>query len=344
VGVLPAATSYRSLLMPQLLEQASVRFASAQIVSADGDAVHWSTFRDLHHRAARLAGALTAIGVRPGDRVASIAWNDHRHIELYFAVTGLGAALHAIDPHLDTAAIRAAMLAAGDRFVCFDARDNAQYERIVALRQQAVGMIAMTGAQPASRRALDYERLLAEHEHGCRWAAIDENTVASLAAPRGEPQRLFSATHRTTALQAVAIRDDDVIALDERDTVLLVVPLFLPGTWSLACATAIGGANLVLPGASMSTSQLFELLCDEHVTVAFAPSNVWAALLDFMDAAQLEPTHLFPLRRAIACGETLHPSMRTRLVHAFGPDVVSTWSPPPDEGGFPGSAPGDDPT
>lgn len=336
-------TSYRSLLVPQLLEHASVQSAAAQIVSADGDAIHRCTFHELHRRAARMASALAAIGVRSGDRVASIAWNDHRHIELYFAVTGLGAALHTIDPHLDSAAIRAAMLDAGDRFVVFDARDEWQWARLIALRQQVVGLISMTptDTHAGERNVLDYERLLAEHDLGCDWALADEHAIASLAD--GAPQRLLTSTHRATAMQAVAICADDVIALDERDNVLLIVPLFLHGAWSLACAIAISGANLVLPGASISASQLFDLMRDERITLALAPPSVWAALLDFMDATQLEPTQTLSLRRVVVCGEAADAATQARLIHAFGPDVVSALSLPPGGGGLPAAASGDHP-
>lgn len=340
-------TANRSLLVPQLLEHAGVQSAGAEVIAADDGVAHRSSFRHLHRRASRLAGALTAIGVRSGDTVASIAWNDHRHIELYFAVTGLGATLHTIDPHLGTAEIVTAIVGAGTRFVCFDGRDAALYERVVTLSDRVVGMISMatTDAHAQDRRVLDYERLLAEHEHEREWAFIEENALASLASMPGAPQRLVGATHRMTALQAVAACADDAIGLEERDNVLLAVPFFLPGAWSLACAVAISGANLVLPGANFrSTAQLFQLMCDEQVTLALAPPDAWSALLDFLDAGHPDPMRALSLRCVVACGEGLNPSIRARLVNAFGPDIVCLRSFPPDEGGSSASACVDDPS
>lgn len=328
-------TSYRSLLVPQLFEHASVQSAAAEIVSASTTGVRRLTFHQLHHRVRQLASALAAIGVRQGDRVASLAGNDHRHVELFFAVTSLGAALHAIDSQLSTEAVRTAILAAGDRLVCFSASNEAQASRFGELRSHVLAMISMTenGTLGGGRDVLNYERLLAEHQDERDWAFTDENAVASLAAARNDPQRILTQTHRMTALHAVAACADDVVALAERDNVLLAVPLVVPGTWSLVCAVAISGANLVLAGADMDPSQLFELMRAEQITLVLASPDLWGAMLDLVDAARTDLTQIHSLRRAIACGGPVPASMQARLVHAFGPDVAAIWSLPLDEGG-----------
>lgn len=332
-----SVNAYRTLLIPQLLEHASVQFAEAEIVSVDAGSIYRSTYHQLHRRVRRLATALAAIGVRPGDSVASIAWNDHRHIELYFAVTGLGAALHTIDPLLETAAIRHAIHAAADRFLCFDAHDEIQAARLMALSHDVLGVISMTSTHftAGHQNLLDYEKLLTEHEQEWEWALTEQNTVASITAVPEHPQRLRHDTHKTTAADAVAQCADDIIAPGAHDNVLLAVPLWLPGAWGLACSVAISGETLVLPGAGFSAERLFDLLRAERITLALASPNAWTALLDFLDLMRLDATQVLPLRRAISCTAMPDTTCRTRLLHAFGPDVVSTWSPPSDlDGSF----------
>lgn len=319
----------RPLLIASMLRHAATCNGSREIVSrvAGGAPVRYG-FADAEVRARRAAQALARLGVRAGDRVATLAWNTHRHFELFYAAPGMGAVLHTVNPRLWDEQIAYIVDHAEDRVLCFDADLLPLVERL-APRLATVRHYVLLGgtADLPARTALPllaYDELLAREDGEFAWPELDEREAAFLcytSGTTGHPKGVLC-SHRSTVLHALAAQSANALALTPFDTVLLVVPLFHAYGWGLPYVSALAGAKLVLPGAAPDARVVVDLIHAERATLAMGVPTVWTGIFAELDASGRD---LGSLRRALIGGSSIPPAMSGRLRRRHGVEVVTGW-------------------
>jgi fatty-acyl-CoA synthase len=317
------------LLISALIEHADRHHGDAEIVSrrVEGD-VHRTTYRQLHRRARRMAGALAARDVRPSDRVATLAWNGYRHLELYFAVSGSGAVLHTINPRLHPEQIAWIVNHAEDKLLFFDLTFLPIIEAIAPHCRTVRHFVAMIDRDrmPASAgvELACYEDLVDAHSDRYAWPDLDERAASSLcytSGTTGNPKGVLY-SHRSTLLHAYAAVAPDALNLSSRDTVLPVVPMFHVNAWGLPYASPMVGARMVMPGPNLDGRSLYELFEAERVTVSAGVPTVWQGLLAHTDANGLK---FSSMKRTVIGGSACPPAMTRRFEDGHGVQVLHAW-------------------
>src|SRR5258706_1418878 len=224
------------LLISGLLRHADRHHADAEIVSKTADgSVHRYTYRDAHARARKLASALQRLGVRPGERIATLAWNSYRHFEVYYAVAGSGAVIHTINPRLFPDQITYIANHAEDQYGLFDLGFALLVEKLAPLLKTVKHWVAMTDRAHMPKMGLCYEELWDKEHDRYEWPVFDERTAACLcytSGTTGNPKgALYS--HRSTIIHAYASALPDALNISARDVVLPVVPMFHVNAWGL---------------------------------------------------------------------------------------------------------------
>jgi fatty-acyl-CoA synthase len=224
--------------------------------------------------------------VQPGDRVATLAWNTHRHLEMYFAVSGMGAVLHTVNPRLFPEQVTYIINHAEDGYVFFDTSFAALVQSVAPKLPGVKGYVAMcTRAQMPDvdlPNLLCFEELVEAASPVYRWPSFDENTASSLcytSGTTGNPKGVLY-SHRSTLLHSWTASAADGLALSARDSVLLVVPLFHVNAWGVPYAGAMCGAKLVLPGPGLAGDNIYRLLRDERCNFSLGVPTVWLGLFD----------------------------------------------------------------
>ena len=322
----------RPLLTSTLIDHAAEWHGAVEIVSRSAaEEQHRYTWADVWRRAKQLASALAAIGVRRGDRIATLAWNDHRHLELYYGVSGLGAVLHTVNPRLDFEQIAAIIQHAEDAYVFFDVSFLPLIEALAPRLTAVKGFVAMEVRErlraSTLRSLVCYEDLLAEHGAAFAWPVFEETSACALCytsgttgAPRGV---LYS--HRSTLLHSYAACAADGFGLSARDCALLAVPLFHVNAWGMPYAAAMCGAKLVLPGQRLDGASLYELLRREGVTIALGVPTVWTALFAHVEQHGLDPWNDLRLARVVIGGAAAPRPMIETFERRFGVEVLHAW-------------------
>jgi len=318
------------LLISSLIEFAERHHGDAEIVSrrVEGD-IHRYTYRDLSKRAKRLANALDAMRLSFGDRVASLAWNGYRHMEMYFGVSGSGRVLHTINPRLHPDQIAWIVNHAEDQVLCFDLTFlplvQAVHARCPSIRQ----WVALCDADklPADSgvpNLVSYEALIAEASPEYAWPVFDENTASGMcytSGTTGNPKAaLYS--HRSSTLHAYAAALPDVMGLSARDAVLPVVPMFHVNAWGLPYSAPLTGCKLVFPGPALDGKSVYELIEAEDVTFAAGVPTVWQMLLNHMKAGALK---FSTLNRTVIGGSACPPAMIQTFQDDYGVRVLHAW-------------------
>ena len=260
------------LLISSLIAHADRHHGDTEIVSRtvegpdkDGrGAIHRSTYRAAHQRARQLAKALTALGVGQSERIGTLAWNGYRHFETYFAVSGMGAVCHTINPRLFPDQLAYIINHAEDRYVLFDLSFVPLVEKLAPVCPGVRGWVAMTDQahmpQAAIPNLLCYEALLAAQTDAFDWPQFDERLASSLcytSGTTGNPKGVLY-SHRSTVLHAYASALPDSLGLSARDVVMPVVPMFHVNAWGAPYACAAVGAKMVMPGAVLDGKSLYE--------------------------------------------------------------------------------------
>ncbi|CAG1009429.1 3-(methylthio)propionyl---CoA ligase [Burkholderiales bacterium] len=317
------------LMIASLIRHADAHHGDTEIVSRETHGgIHRYTYRDAHRRARQLARALMALGVQVSDRVASLAWNNYRHFELYYGVSGMGAVLNTVNPRLFPEQIAYIVNHAEDGYVFFDTTFMPLVEAVAPHCKGVKAWVALTDREhlPATALAnvLCYEDLVNAHSDDYEWPEFDENTASSLcytSGTTGNPKgALYS--HRSTILHAYAAALPDALNLSARDIVLPVVPLFHVNAWGLPYSGALAGAKLVLPGPKLDGASLYELFEQEKVTLSAGVPTVWLGLLQFLQAQGLQ---LSTVKRLVIGGSAAPPAMIRSFDEQFGITVLHAW-------------------
>jgi fatty-acyl-CoA synthase len=279
------------LLISSIAQHAERFHGDREIVSVTTDNPrHRYTFREAIGRAKQLANALGRLGVRQGDRVASLAWNDYRHLEIYYGVSGSGFVCHTINPRLFPEQIVFIINHAEDRFICVDAMFVPLLEAVADKIPNVEGFIVMTDEAHMPKTSLSnvmcYETLLAAESPEFDWPELDERSASALcytSGTTGNPKGVLY-SHRSTLLHAYATLAVDVAGVTSRDVAMPVVPFFHVNAWGVPYSALMAGAKLVLPGPKMGDGEaLYELIDSEDVTKAFGVPTVWLALLQYTE-------------------------------------------------------------
>jgi acyl-CoA synthetase (AMP-forming)/AMP-acid ligase II len=323
----------RPLLISGLLTHA-VRFhGGREIVSQLVDGTqHRCTWADIGARAQRLADAMAALGVGGATRVGTLAWNTHRHLELYFGVPGMGAVLHTVNPRLHLDQIAYIVDHAGDEVVCFDLSFVDLVKAIAPRCPKVRHWVALCG--PGERptidgvTVLDYESLLSAAAADFAWPEFDERRASSLcytSGTTGNPKGVLY-SHRSTVLHSFTACAADGLGLSARDSVLLVVPLFHVNAWGVPYAGAMCGAKLVLPGANLAGEAIYRLLRDERCNFSLGVPTVWLGLFDHIERHRdtLDLSEI-RLERLIVGGSAAPRALIEKFDAVFGAFVIHAW-------------------
>ena len=316
------------LLVSDLIRHADRHHGDTQIVSrrVEGD-LHRYTYHDAHARSRRVANALRTLGLGPGDRVASLAWNGHRHFELYFASAGSGMVMHTVNPRLFPEQIAWILNDAEDAVLFMDLTFVPLFQKLAPACKHLKHVVLMTDRSHMPTEAkgfLCYEDLVAAESDDLAWPALDENTACGLcytSGTTGNPKgALYS--HRSTVLHAYATCLPDVMGLAARDVVLAIVPMFHANAWGIPFSAPLVGAKLVFPGAALDGKSLHELFEREKVTFSAGVPTVWAGLIQYLRENKLRLT---TLERTVIGGAACPPAMIRALEDEFGIEVDHAW-------------------
>jgi fatty-acyl-CoA synthase len=317
------------LLISSLIQHADRFHGDTEIVSRTVEGpIHRYTYRDLHRRARRLAKALQALGVRSGDRVATLAWNGYRHLEAFYGISGAGAVMHTINPRLFPEQISYIANHAEDTFLFFDLTFAPLIEKLAPGLKTVKGFVVMTDQAHMPKSALSrlacYEQLIDSHSDDYQWPEFDERTASSLcytSGTTGNPKGVLY-SHRSTVIHAYAAALPDALNISARDVMLPVVPMFHANAWALPYSCALAGAKMVMPGAQLDGKSLYELFESEGVTVSAGVPTVWLALLQYMDQNKLK---FSTMNRTVIGGSACPPAMIKAFQDKYGVQVLHAW-------------------
>jgi fatty-acyl-CoA synthase len=320
----------RPLSVSSILDYAAERYGDTEMVSCTADLpVHRTTYAALRARARQLAGALQRkLGVRPGDRIATLAWNDHRHFELYYGIAGIGAICHTVNPRLFPEQIAYILGHAEDRYLFTDPMFLPMVEQLAPQLATLEGIVVLSDAahRPSSGLAgvVDYESLIADQPTELAWPELDETTACGLCYTSGTTGNPKGALyhHRSTVLHALALVMPDVMGLSARETVLPMVPMFHVNAWGLPYACPLVGARMVMPGPRLDGASLYRQLERERVTFASGVPTVWFGLLEHLRTSGARLPHL---RRAVIGGSAAPLSLIEAFENEHGVEVLHGW-------------------
>lgn len=278
------------LTITEIMRFADRLYRDTEVISVTMDeGVHRSTYGEIFDRANCVAHALSSLGVELGDRVATLAWNDHRHLELYYGVSCSGAVIHTVNPRLFPEQLVYIMNHAEDRVVFIDPMFIPLVEGLADRLPSVTAYVALTsrGAMPESglSNLYCYEDLVGQESSAYPWPDLEEKTASALcytSGTTGDPKGVLY-DHRSTVLHAYASCMPNVLRLSHSDVVLPVVPMFHVNAWGIPYACPIAGAKLVLPGPKMADGETLQsLIAGEGVTLALGVPTVWIALLAYL--------------------------------------------------------------
>jgi len=279
------------LLISSIARFVESNHGDREVVSVTADNPrHRYTYADVMRRSRQLANVLRSLGIRHGDRIATLAWNDHRHLEAYFGVSGYGAVLHTINPRLFSEQVAFIINHAEDRYILADPMTLPLLEQIRSHIQGVEGIIVLTDEAHMPGTALPnvlcYESLLDGESDRFEWPDFDEHAASAIcytSGTTGDPKGVVY-SHRATVLHAYAAVMPDVMCLSIRDVMLPIVPMFHVNAWGVPYATPMVGAGLVLPGARAGDGEtLQDLMESERVTISCGVPTVWLGLLKYLE-------------------------------------------------------------
>lgn len=318
------------LLISAQLEFAARFHATQEVVTrtVEGPIVR-TTWGHVAARARKLANALLAAGVKKGDVIGTIAWNTQRHLELYFAVSGIGAVLHTMNPRLPPDQLCFIINHAGDTTLFFDNTFLPHVKHIATQATPLKKFIAMTDEAHVAVDSgvpglLAYETFIKDHSEALEWPRFDENTASSLCYTSGTvglPKGVLY-SHRTTVLHSYAIAAVDALAISAQEVTLPVVPMFHVNAWGVPYAAAMVGSKLVLPGPALDGNSLLELITQEKVTSALGVPTVWLGLLT---AAKTAGVKMSSLKTVVIGGSAAPPSLINAFQNEHGARVLHAW-------------------
>jgi fatty-acyl-CoA synthase len=317
------------LLCHRIIDHAATYHAARPVISRSIEGpIHATTYAEIRVRALKVAQRLERDGIRPGDRVATMAWNTGRHLEAWYGILGIGAIYHTVNPRLFHDQIMWIINDAEDRVMIVDLTFVPLLERLADRLPSIERYIILTDAahMPATtlRNAVDYETWLAEADGDFTWRSFDENTAAGMcytSGTTGNPKGVVY-SHRSNVLQSLSVIQPDAFGLSSRDIVLPVVPLFHANSWQLAFSAPMAGCSLVMPGMKLDGASVYELLTTYKVTCTAGVPTVWLMLLHYLETTG---SRLPDLKRIVIGGSACPRAMVQKFEETYGIEVVHAW-------------------
>jgi fatty-acyl-CoA synthase len=316
------------LTVDKILDHAKAWHGESEIVSrsVEGPIVR-TTYAQIHERSKRVSNALLTLGVKPGDRVATLAWNTARHIEAWYGIMGVGAVCHTLNPRLFADQLCYIINHAEDRVIFTDLTFLPTLFEYRARMPMVEHVIVLSDAahMPSDfPGALCFETLVENASPDVAWGGFDENTAAGLcytSGTTGNPKGVLY-SHRSNFLHTLVTMGSDVLGIKATDTVLPVVPMFHANAWGLAFSAPAVGAKLVMPGAKLDGASVHELLETEGVTFSAAVPTVWQMLLTHLRATNGKLT---TLKRVVIGGSAVPEAIVRGFRDEYGVDVTHAW-------------------
>jgi len=317
------------MLISSLIENADRNHGTTEIVTRTVEGpIHRYTYHDAHRRSRQLANALGSLGIKNGDRCATLAWNTHRHFEIYYGVSGMGAICHTVNPRLFPPQIVFIMNHAADHCIFVDLTFVPLLEELAGQLEHTEAIIIMTDEANMPKTSLPnvhcYEALINGHSDDFDWPEFDENTASSLcytSGTTGDPKGvLFS--HRSSIIHTYRGAMADCFGLSARDTVLPVVPMFHVLAWGLPYVAAMVGCKLVLPGPGLDGPSLQELIEIEKINFSAGVPTIWLGLLQHLEQTGKK---IEAMKRVVIGGSATPRSMIKDFKEKHGAEVLHAW-------------------
>lgn len=320
---------HQQLTISSLIAHAARYHATTEVVSVEGDGrIARSTWSGIEQRARRLASALETLGIEQGDRCATIAWNNQRHLEIYFGVAGAGMICHTINPRLFPEQLIYIINHAEDQVLFFDQTFLPLLAKVAPHLDSVKHLVLMGARDEAAASTLPglkfYEELLEYGQDSYVWPEIDETLPSSLcytSGTTGNPKGVLY-SHRSTVLHTIAGNQPDGLAISARDSVLPVVPMFHVNAWGVPYIAPAVGCKLVLPGPNLDGNSLASLIDGEKVTLALGVPTIWMGLLQ---ALETNGSKAESLQRTVIGGSACPPSMIETFREKYNTTVVHAW-------------------
>jgi len=317
------------LLLHRIIDHAAIQFGDQEVVtrSVEGP-IHRENYIELRRRSLQVAKRLLADGIKTGDRVATLAWNTWRHMEIWYGVAGMGAIAHTVNPRLFPDQIAWIINHAEDRVMMTDLTFVPLLEKLADKLPTIEKYIILTDAahmpETSLRNAVAYEDWLAEVDDDFAWLELDEHTAAGLcytSGTTGSPKGVLY-SHRSNVIHAMQACFTGSLGFSADDTVLPVVPMFHANAWSCAYSLPMAGAKIVMPGPKLDGASVFDLMDEEGVSVSAGVPTVWKMLLDTMRERGRKP---HALRRVAIGGSACPRAMIVSFERDFGVQVGHAW-------------------
>ncbi len=290
--------------------------------------IHRTTYADIHLRARKTAQALTKLGVKQGDMVATMAWNTYRHMEAWYGIMGMGAVCHTLNPRLFAEQLTYIINHAEDKFIIFDTSFVPVIEAVADTIPNVKGFIILTDKAHMPETKLKnvycFDDLVEAEDGNFDWADVDENDACGLcytSGTTGNPKGVLY-SHRSNVLHALAANSADAIGLRSVDAIMPVVPMFHANAWAITFAAPAAGAKIVMPGAQMDGASIYELLDTEQVTTTAAVPTVWLMLLGHLEKTGAK---LPALNKVVIGGSAAPRSMIETFERDYDVTVMHAW-------------------
>ena len=323
------------LLVHKIIDHAALYHGDREVVSRSVEGpIHRTNYREIAVRARKVAEALDRLGIQPGDRVATMAWNNWRHMESWYGITGVGAVYHTLNPRLFPDQLIYIANHAEDKVLFFDITFADLVAQIAPKLKNVELYVAMTDAAHLPKANIPNLVAYEEFIGGCsgtfEWKEVDEKAACGLcytSGTTGNPKGVLY-SHRSNVIHALMAAQTDAQGVSGRDTILPVVPMFHANAWALAFSAPMVGAKLVMPGPKLDGPSICELLTDEGVTLTAAVPTVWLALLQYLEQTGMTLPHMKKvLIGGSACPrsmiETFEKKYDVQVIHAWGMTEMS---------------------
>jgi fatty-acyl-CoA synthase len=317
------------LLCHRIIDHAAANHAGRPVVSRSVEGpFHTTNYAELRHRALKAAQRLDRFGIKPGDRIATLAWNTWRHLEAWYGIMGAGGVYHTVNPRLFPDQIAWIVNHAEDRVMMLDLTFVPLIEKLAARLAPIEQYVILTDAahMPATalKNAVPYEDWIAEVDGDFAWKVFDENTAAGMcytSGTTGNPKGVLY-SHRSNVLHSMMAAQPDAMGVSSRDVILPVVPMFHANCWGLALTSPMVGAAMVMPGGKLDGASIYELLDTYRVSFTAAVPTVWLMLLQHLEANNLKLPHL---RKVVIGGSACPRAMTQKFQDLYGVEVCHAW-------------------
>ena len=317
------------LLINGILDHANLNYGDREIVTRLVDnSIHRQTYADAHLRARKMSQALIKLGFKKGDVIATMAWNSHRHLESWYAITGMGGVYHTLNPRLFAEQLDYIINHAEDQLIFLDTTFVPILEGLQDKLPKVRGFIIMTDEASMPETSLNnaycYESLINEQDGDYSWLVVDENDACGVcytSGTTGNPKGVVY-SHRSNVLHTLVVNGKDVMGFGAQTVILPVVPMFHANAWGIAFSAPAVGAKIVNPGMAMDGASIYELLETEKVTDTAAVPTIWMMLLQYIEENNLK----LPYLKRVTIGGSAAPRMMIeKFERDYGVSVNHAW-------------------